>query len=71
MMLTLALFLAADPNADVYEKDIKPILVEHCFKCHGAEEKIKGGLNLTQRKTILAGGPMPRSQRSKNGSGTA
>lgn len=56
MMLTLALLLAADPNADVYEKDIKPILVEHCFKCHGAEEKIKGGLNLTQRKTILAGG---------------
>lgn len=56
MMLTLALILAADPNADVYEKDIKPIFVQHCFKCHGAEEKIKGGLNLTQRKAIVAGG---------------
>ena len=25
-----------------YEKDVQPILKEHCWKCHGAEEKVKG-----------------------------
>jgi hypothetical protein len=39
-----------------YEKDVLPILKEHCLKCHGAEEKIKGGLRLTGRKSILDGG---------------
>ena len=35
---------------------VLPILNEHCFKCHGAEGKIKGGLNLTTRAAILEGG---------------
>ena len=57
--------LAADPPAEpkftpeqvaFYEKDVLPVLKEHCLKCHGAEEKIKGGLNLTSRKAIIDGG---------------
>jgi hypothetical protein len=55
---------AADPagpkftpeQVGFYEKDVLPILKEHCLKCHGAEPKIKGGLNLTSRKSILDGG---------------
>lgn len=39
-----------------YEKDVKPLLQKHCFKCHGAGEKIKGGLSLATRAAILAGG---------------
>jgi mono/diheme cytochrome c family protein len=39
-----------------YETEIRPILTSHCLKCHGAEEKIKGGLNLTNRAEILKGG---------------
>jgi mono/diheme cytochrome c family protein len=39
-----------------YEKDVLPLLKQHCLKCHGAEEKIKGDLKLTDRKAILEGG---------------
>ncbi len=39
-----------------YDKEVKPILVQHCMKCHGAEPKVKGGLNLATRKAVLAGG---------------
>src|SRR5262249_53568457 len=39
-----------------YEKEVLPLLQQHCLKCHGAEEKIKGELNLATRKGVLAGG---------------
>jgi mono/diheme cytochrome c family protein len=39
-----------------YEKEVLPVLTEHCFKCHGADGKVKGGLDLTNRKAILDGG---------------
>ncbi|MCI0700780.1 MAG: PSD1 and planctomycete cytochrome C domain-containing protein [Planctomycetia bacterium] len=40
-----------------YEKEVLPILQKSCFKCHGDDlEKLKGGLNLTTRGTVLAGG---------------
>jgi mono/diheme cytochrome c family protein len=40
----------------VFEKEVLPILQKNCLKCHGAEEKVKGELNLTTRKAILDGG---------------
>ena len=39
-----------------YEKEVLPLLRTHCLKCHGAEEKVKGGLYLTTRKGVLDGG---------------
>jgi mono/diheme cytochrome c family protein len=39
-----------------YEKDVKPLLQKHCFKCHGSGEKIKGGLSLASRSATVAGG---------------
>ncbi len=54
---------AADPTpkftaeqVGFYEKDVKPLLQKHCFKCHGAGEKIKGGLSLATRAATLTGG---------------
>lgn len=54
---------AADPvpafTADqvaFYEKEVKPLLQKNCFKCHGAGEKIKGGLSLSTRTATLTGG---------------
>ncbi len=40
-----------------FEKNIRPVLVEHCYKCHSSEsEKIKGGLTLdTQQGSQLGG----------------
>jgi hypothetical protein len=40
-----------------YEKDVLPLLKQHCLKCHGDDpEKVKGELFLTTRKAILEGG---------------
>lgn len=49
---------AAEPaktSADFFEKEVQPILQAHCFSCHGAEKKVKGGLNMSSREALLKG----------------
>ena len=38
-----------------FETKVRPLLQEHCVKCHGGE-KTKGGLKLTTRQGLLQGG---------------
>src|SRR5437764_14054844 len=50
-----------DPDGiDFFEKKIRPVLVEHCYKCHSAEaqakKKLRGGLRLDTREGLLEGG---------------
>ncbi|MFN7803852.1 MAG: PSD1 and planctomycete cytochrome C domain-containing protein [Planctomycetaceae bacterium] len=40
----------------VFERDVRPILKTYCLDCHGAEEKLKGGLDLRLRRFALKGG---------------
>jgi mono/diheme cytochrome c family protein len=49
---------ADDPAAiEFFEKKVRPVLAEHCYKCHGGTgEKIKGGLEMTGRAALLKGG---------------
>jgi hypothetical protein len=50
---------AAEPAAadvDFFEAEIRPLLVGRCQKCHGDGDDPKGGLRLTSRDNILAGG---------------
>lgn len=43
--------------SEFFEKKVRPVLVEHCGKCHGADpRKIKGGLRLDSRAALLRGG---------------
>ncbi|WP_439620795.1 PSD1 and planctomycete cytochrome C domain-containing protein [Gemmata sp.] len=47
---------AADPAAVAFfEKSVRPVLVERCVGCHGAE-KAKGELRLDTREGVLKGG---------------
>ncbi len=39
-----------------FEKKIRPIFVEHCYKCHSSGGKIKGGLLVETREDLLKGG---------------
>ncbi|MBI3878183.1 MAG: PSD1 domain-containing protein [Verrucomicrobia bacterium] len=40
-----------------FEKKIRPVLVEQCYKCHSAtSEKVKGGLLLDTKEALLKGG---------------
>jgi len=47
----------ADSPFDFFESRIRPVLVEHCYKCHSAgAEKLKGELFLDSREGVLKGG---------------
>ncbi|MCE9531299.1 MAG: PSD1 and planctomycete cytochrome C domain-containing protein, partial [Planctomycetes bacterium] len=46
---------AADVAAPLFEKDIQPILKNHCFACHGTDTP-KAGLDLRTRAGMLKGG---------------
>ena len=51
---------ASDDAAGIafFEKEVWPVLEAHCIKCHGGEEKIKGGLRLGTREDVLKGGDL-------------
>ncbi len=38
-----------------FEKEVRPVLAEHCFECHGPEKK-RGGLRLDFHEALLSGG---------------
>ena len=52
--------LACGARADdfeFFEKRVRPVLVDNCYKCHSAgSEKIKGGLLLDTKQGVLKGG---------------
>jgi hypothetical protein len=44
-------------QVEFFEKKIRPIFVERCYKCHSVQaEKVKGGLLLDSREGLLKGG---------------
>ena len=46
-------FALAEARELTLERDVRPILKEHCFHCHGEGEKIKGGVDLRLRRFML------------------
>ncbi len=44
-------------DVEFFEKNVRPVLVDNCYKCHSAEsEKVKGGLLLDTQAGLLKGG---------------
>jgi cytochrome c553 len=44
-------------SAEFFEKKVRPVLVEHCGRCHGADaRKVKGGLRVDSRAALVRGG---------------
>ena len=54
-LVLLACAGSASRASDDFEKHVRPLLVEKCQSCHGAE-KAKGGLRLDSRAALLKGG---------------
>lgn len=55
LLVTSPSFVDADARL-TFEKDIRPIFRAHCFDCHGAEEELKGGLDLRLVRFLQKGG---------------
>lgn len=62
-LLTLLLCAAAHAQPGItaeqtafFEDEVRPVLQENCFKCHGGEDEIQGGLILTSRGGVVRGG---------------
>jgi cytochrome c553 len=48
---------SSSDEVEFFEKKIRPVLVEQCFKCHSAtSERLKGNLRLDSRQGMLTGG---------------
>ena len=48
---------AADNGTEFFEKKIRPVLVEHCYKCHSGDSKeLRGELRLDLKDGWLTGG---------------
>ncbi|MFO0875993.1 MAG: DUF1553 domain-containing protein [Gemmataceae bacterium] len=44
-------------GVEFFEKKVRPVLVEHCYKCHSTEhKKNRGGLQVDSRAALLKGG---------------
>jgi mono/diheme cytochrome c family protein len=54
VLFPLALPALAAPPPD-FDRDVKPILEQYCFKCHGPEKQ-KAGLRLDLKPSVLKGG---------------
>jgi cytochrome c553 len=50
LLCSFALTAHASDEALTFEKDVRPIVKEHCTHCHGEEEKPKGGVDLRLRR---------------------
>jgi hypothetical protein len=47
---------AADAD-EFFESKVRPVLVQHCYRCHsGQAKKLRGGLRLDSREAMLIGG---------------
>jgi len=45
-----------DAEVEFFERSVRPVLVNNCFRCHSAAEKQRGGLRVDSRQHLLTGG---------------
>jgi len=47
---------ASAAGLELFEKKVRPVLVEHCLRCHSQGQKLRGGLLADSRAGLLKGG---------------
>ncbi|MBA3845979.1 MAG: hypothetical protein H0X45_04975, partial [Planctomycetes bacterium] len=62
LLAACSALIADDADGDAegqafFESRIRPVLIDHCYRCHSAEsEHLKGGLRVDTRDGLLSGG---------------
>ena len=59
LCITLQTAFAADDPAgklEYFEQHVRPLLANHCYNCHSADNKAAGGLRLDDGRGVLSGG---------------
>ena len=57
LLASSSIAVAIQDDGAFYEKRIRPLLIEHCAECHGANQAaLRGGLRLDTPGGLLAGG---------------
>src|SRR5260221_1837272 len=54
LVLGVSSFAATPQQTEFFEKQVRPVLANTCYKCHGADKQ-KGGLRLDSREALLKG----------------
>jgi hypothetical protein len=55
LLLVVGVAQAVEPTDEFFERQIRPLLAEKCFSCHGRGQK-KGKLSLDSRPGVMTGG---------------
>ena len=55
VVLLIPRVMADDDGLHFFEKEIRPLLIQKCSRCHGAEKQ-KGGLRIDSREALRRGG---------------
>src|SRR5687767_7019027 len=55
LWMAAAVVVAAEDPVAQFEREVRPILEERCFECHGPDKQ-KGGLRLDLKSGMLEGG---------------
>jgi len=50
-----AVFTASAAAAPDFSREVRPLLDQHCFKCHGSEKQ-KGGLSVGHQRGSIQNG---------------
>ena len=56
VLVSLEISTAKAQDSSLFESQIRPALIEHCYECHSTGKKIRGGLALDSKAGILKGG---------------
>ena len=51
---------------EFFESKVRPLLVKHCYECHGPKSDFDGGLSLASRADLLKGETLVFNIVSKN-----
>ena len=54
-LIALALPAAVTDDTELFEREVRPVLVGTCLRCHGPEKQ-NGGLRVDSRESLLKGG---------------